>query len=147
MRCCSLPVYAGPSGRMVCPYEYPARWAGLRNDGPLGLNANNPTHDRTPGEDRYWGQGAGSPELIIERAWGRTLLTKVLGTLEGEFVALVAKAVEGYRSCVPGRCRYYPGEKSLTEAMTPTAVLSPKPQLAITDKKCYNFSNTRMEHL
>jgi hypothetical protein len=51
IRCCSWLVYPGPSGRMVCPYEYPARWAGLRDGGPLGLNANPPKDVQTPGAD------------------------------------------------------------------------------------------------
>ena len=31
--------YRGHSGRMICRHEYPARWAGLRDDAPLALPA------------------------------------------------------------------------------------------------------------
>ncbi len=31
--------YRDLSGRMICWHEYPARWAGLRDDAPLALKA------------------------------------------------------------------------------------------------------------
>lgn len=49
IRCFSLLFYPGPSGRMVRPHEYPTPWAGLRDHGPLGLNADTPRDGQSPG--------------------------------------------------------------------------------------------------